>query len=91
MIRKILLSPENVEEEPIQRINLLRTKCKLGGKCCKVIVDSSSTNNIVSDEMVRKLKLKRMKHPSPYKVLWLEKEHQLVVREQYLVNFQIGK
>jgi hypothetical protein len=42
-------------------------------KVCKVIVDSGSTDNLVSTEMVEKLELKTNAHPNPYKVSWLNK------------------
>lgn len=54
-----------------QRKNIFWTLCNTGGKCCKVIMDSGSTDNLVSEEMVEKLGLKRLKHPCPYKVSWL--------------------
>lgn len=55
-----------------------------------MIVDSGSTNNLVSQEMVEKLILEKTKHPNPYKVTWLQKGHQLLVNEQCLASFQIG-
>eukprot|EP00253_Pinus_taeda_P004597 PITA_04597 len=42
-------------------------------------------------EMVEKLGLKRLKHPTPYRVSWLQKGHQLLVDEQSQVEFQIGR
>jgi len=41
--------------------------------------------------MVEKLGLKNIKHATPYKVLWLEKGHQLLLHEQSEVEFQIGR
>eukprot|EP00253_Pinus_taeda_P014790 PITA_14790 len=41
--------------------------------------------------MVEKLGLKRLKHPTPYKVSWLQKSWQLLVDEQCEVEFHIGK
>eukprot|EP00253_Pinus_taeda_P015868 PITA_15868 len=41
--------------------------------------------------MVEKLGLKRLKHPTPYRVSWLQKGHQLLVDEQSEVEFQIGR
>ena len=38
-----------------------------------------------------KLGLKKVKNPTPYKVSWLQKGHQLLVQEQSEVEFQIGK
>jgi len=56
-----------------------------------MIIDSGSTDNLVSTEVVEKLNLKIMKHPTPYKVSWLQKGHQLLVSEQCEVEFQVGK
>ena len=68
---------------------LFRTTCKSHGKICKVIVDSSSTKNIVSTEMVDNLILRRVPHTTPYKVSWLSKGQQIMVDEQALVEFEI--
>ena len=60
---RVLLSGET---EPRQRRSLFCTRCKCEDKCCDVIIDGGSTENLVSEEMVAKLKLKRKKHPQPY-------------------------
>jgi hypothetical protein len=65
----------------LKRKTLFRTVCKRKGKCCKVIIDSGSTDNLVSTEMVEKLALKKTTHHVPYKVSWLQKGHQLIVNE----------
>jgi hypothetical protein len=57
---------------------------------CKVIVDSGSTDNLVSTEMVEKLELETTDQPSPYRVSWLQKGHQVTVTKQCLVEFKIG-
>ena len=90
MLKRVLVKTEKEMNEPAQRKSLFRTKCKSQGKCCKMVIDSGSTNNLVSTEMVEKLGLKRMKHPTPYKVSWLHKGHQLLVNEQCNVEFKIG-
>jgi len=56
-----------------------------------MIIDSGSTDNLVSTEVVDKLKLKTMRHPTPYKVSWLQTRHQLLVNEQCEVELQWGK
>jgi hypothetical protein len=53
-------------------------------------VDSGSTDNLVSTEMVEKMELVTVAHPSPYKVSWLQKGHQVTVTKQCLVEFKIG-
>jgi hypothetical protein len=90
MMRKILLKPEKEAENPVQRNSLFRTACKTKDRVCKVIVDSGSTDNLVSTEMVEKLELETVAHPSPYKVSWLQKGHQVTVTKQCLVEFKIG-
>ena len=71
MMRKVLLTPEKEVEDTTQRSRLFRTACKTKDRKCKVIVDSGSTDNLVSTKMVEKLELKTTKYPSPYKVYWL--------------------
>ena len=63
--RRVLLSGET---EPDQRRSLFHTRCKCEDKYCNVIIDSGSTKNMVLEKMVTKLKLKRWKHPCPYRI-----------------------
>jgi hypothetical protein len=84
------LTPEKEMENSAQRNNLFRTACKTKDRVCKVIVDSGSTDNLVSTEMVEKLELETTDHPSPYKVSWLQKGHQVNVTKQCLVDIKIG-
>ena len=90
MMNKVLLKPEKEPIEPPQRKYLFRTMCKVQGKCCKMVIDSGSTDNLVSTEMVEKLSLRKVRHPMPYKVSWLHKGHQILVSEQCEVDFQIA-
>ena len=46
-----------------QRRSLFKTVCKVEGKCCKLIVDSGSIDNLVSTEMVDKLNMRKIVHP----------------------------
>jgi hypothetical protein len=75
MMRKVLLTPEKEVESSVQRTRLFRTTCKTKDRVCKVIVDSGSTDNLISTEMVEKLELETIDHPSPYRVSWLQKGH----------------
>ena len=56
MVRRMLCN-EASDEEPILRRSLFRTRCKMNGKCCKVIIDSGSSTNLASEELVTKLQL----------------------------------
>jgi hypothetical protein len=40
--------------------------------------------------MVEKMELETTDHPSPYRVSWLQKGHQVTVTKQCLVEFKIG-
>jgi hypothetical protein len=90
-VHKELLKPEKEVDSSAQRCRLFRTTCKTKGWKCKVIVDSGSTDNLVSTKMVEKLEMKTNKHPSPYKVTWLQKGHRVCVTKQCLVNFKMGE
>eukprot|EP00253_Pinus_taeda_P014610 PITA_14610 len=91
VLNKVLLKPAKETAEQTQRKALFRIVCKSQGKCCKLIIDSGSTDNLVATEMVEKLGLRKLKNPTPYKVSWLQKGHQLLVDEQCEVEFHIGK
>lgn len=55
-----------------------------------MVIDSGSTNNLISIEMVEKLKLEKKVHPTPYKVSWIQKGHKIIVTEQCKVEIRIG-
>eukprot|EP00253_Pinus_taeda_P033522 PITA_33522 len=88
---KVLPKPAKEIADQTERKALFQTVCKSHGKRCKLIINSGSTDNLVSIEMVEKLSLKRLKYHTPYKALWLQKGHQLLVYEQCEVEFHIGK
>eukprot|EP00253_Pinus_taeda_P009832 PITA_09832 len=91
VLNKVLLKLAKEVLEQTQQKALFRIVSKSHRKCCKLIIDSRSTDNLVATEMVEKLALKRLKHPTPYKVSSLQKGHQLLVDEQCEMEFQIGK
>ena len=78
MMKRVLLKPQ------------IKTMCKAKGKGCKLIIDNGNTDNLVSTKMVEKLGLKKIAHPTPYKVSWMHIGFQVLVNEQCQVEFQIG-
>ena len=54
--QRVLLSGEN---EPGQRRSLFHTSYICEDKCCDVIIDGGSTENLVLEMTVTKLKMKR--------------------------------
>ena len=77
MLRRTLLKVPSVAKPP-QRKSLFKTTYRSHGKICRVIVDFGSMENIVSIEMVDKLKLRRKPHTTLYKVSWLSKGQHIV-------------
>ncbi|XP_042942593.1 uncharacterized protein LOC122276749 [Carya illinoinensis] len=65
--------------------------CTVAEKVCKMIIDSDSCENVVSEEVVQKLQLKTDRHPKPYKLSWLDKGSEVTVDRQCLVSFSIGR
>jgi hypothetical protein len=90
MMLKVLLTPGKEVEDPTKRTRIFRIACKTKDWVCKVIVDRGSMDNLISTKMVEKLELEMTDHPSPYKVSWLQKGHQVSVTKQCLVEFKIG-
>ena len=62
----------------------------MGGKVCRLVIDSRSCENVVSEEAVQKLGLATEKHPNPYKLSWLKKGNEVTVSKCCLVSFSIG-
>ena len=54
MVRRTLCN-KGSDEEPSLRRSLFKTRCKMAGKCCKVIIDSASSTNLASKELVTKV------------------------------------
>lgn len=71
VLQKELLIPK-ADSRP-QRQSLFKTRCTVKGKICNVIVDSGSSENIVSKKLVNALNLPMEPHPNPYKVGWIKK------------------
>ncbi|GJR66146.1 DNA gyrase subunit B, chloroplastic/mitochondrial [Tanacetum coccineum] len=60
-------------------------------KVCKLIIDSGSCENVISQDAVEKLNLKQEKHPKPYKLSWFKKGNEVNVDTRCLVSFLIGR
>ena len=54
MVRRTLCN-KGSDEEPILRRSIFKTKCKMLGKCSKVIIDSGSSTNFALEELVTNL------------------------------------
>ena len=56
-----------------------------------MIIDSGSSENVVSKALVKALYLKTKKHPSPYKIAWIKKGLEVQVLEVCKIPLSIGK
>lgn len=89
MIRKTFLQVPQMED-PSQRKKLFITKIKYQGKVYNFLINSNSTNNMVSKEMVQNQNLNKIPHPYSYHVSWLTKDQQTLVTEKALVELSLG-
>lgn len=89
MLRRSCLAPR-CENNLTQRNNLFHSRCTIGGKVCKLIIDSGSCENVVAEEAVKKLGLTDETHHVPYKLTWLQQESEICVSRRALINFSIG-
>ena len=52
MLKRFLVKTKKHVHEPVKRKSLFRTRCNSQGKCCKMVIDSGSTDILVSTKMV---------------------------------------
>ena len=71
------------------RTSIFYTYVKINGQVCKLIVDSGSCVNAVSDTMIPRLGLSTHPHPTPYDVSWIDTTS-LPVRLQSRVPLRIS-
>ncbi|CAO2841421.1 unnamed protein product [Amaranthus hypochondriacus] len=88
VVRKVLFSEQQADLK--QRHNLFHTRWKIGEKTCNVIVNSGAQTDVISFEVVSKLKLATRDHEEPYKLNWLNDSTGIMVRKQALVSYSIG-
>ncbi|XP_070037857.1 uncharacterized protein, partial [Nicotiana tomentosiformis] len=74
-----------------QRENIFHTRCGIKGKTCSMIIDSGSCANVVSSYFVEKLGLACMKHPTPYRLQWLNDSGEQKVNKQCMISFNVGR
>ncbi|XP_042446204.1 uncharacterized protein LOC122031159, partial [Zingiber officinale] len=91
LVVRRLLGSQAKEHEEDQRENIFHTRYLIQGKTCSMIIDGGSCTNVASTRMVTKLNLKTTPHARPYKLQWLSNSGELVVNQQVLINFSIGK
>ena len=75
------------------RHQVFRTNAIINGVIAKVVIDTGSFENLVSKELVRRVKLTTEKHSQPYGLRWIRKVEGAVdvVNEVCRVPLSIGK
>lgn len=89
MVRRICLAPRGVDDNP-QRKNPFHSKCTIGGRVCKFIIDSGSSKNVISEDVITKLSLHTELHPYLYKLAWIDKKTDLLITRRTLISFSNG-
>ncbi|KAK2992615.1 hypothetical protein RJ640_015971 [Escallonia rubra] len=89
VVRRLMLAPK-IEEDP-QKHNLFRTRCYTHQIFFEVIIDSGNSENIVSRQVIERLKLPTEKHPTPYKIGWIQVAGEIRVTKRCRISFTIGK
>src|ERR1044072_8420481 len=79
------------KEDTSQRETIFHTRCLIKGKVCSLVIDGGSCTNVASKSLVSKLQLETRPHPTPYKLQWLVNEAEMIVKEQVVISFSIGK
>uniref|UniRef100_A0A0D3DIN5 CCHC-type domain-containing protein n=2 Tax=Brassica oleracea var. oleracea TaxID=109376 RepID=A0A0D3DIN5_BRAOL len=90
MLRRVCLAPMRDDDQPWLRTNIFTSTCTVKGKICRFVIDSGSCRNVISEEAVTKLGLRRSDHLAPYKVVWLKEGSTIRVTHRVLVSLSIG-
>lgn len=90
MLRRVCLAPMRQDDQPWLRTNIFTSTCTVKGKVCRYVIDSGSCRNVISEDAVNKLGLRRSDHPAPYKLVWLKEGSAIRVAHRVLVSLSIG-
>lgn len=73
------------------RTNIFYTVYSIERRFCNLIINGGSCENVISQEVVNKLKLTAQDHPQPYKLYGFKKGSEVKVTKCCLVPFSIQK
>ncbi|GJY89968.1 RNA-directed DNA polymerase, eukaryota, reverse transcriptase zinc-binding domain protein [Tanacetum coccineum] len=80
------------QSEDTQRHNIFRTRCRINQDALNVIIDGGSSENIISRDIVSRLKLApTRKHPTPYNNGYIKAVGEVRVTKQCEVPISMGK
>ncbi|XP_048604599.1 uncharacterized protein LOC125582122 [Brassica napus] len=90
MLRRVCLTPMRHDDQPWLHTNIFMSTCTIKGRVCRYVIDYGSCRNVISEDAVNKLGLRRSDHPSPYKLVWLRQGSEIRVTHRVLVSLSIG-
>ncbi|KAH9723702.1 Endonuclease [Citrus sinensis] len=90
IVNRAFFTPKGQDKDKWLRQNIFQTTCTIGGKVCRMVIDSGSCENVISEEAITKLNLMTEPHQTPYKLTWLKKGNQVTVSKCCLVSLSIG-
>jgi len=73
------------------RTNIFHTRMEHNGRALNVIIDNGSGMNVISETAIERLGLKTEKHPTPYRISWVNEANSVHVKQRCLVKFSLGK
>jgi hypothetical protein len=73
------------------RTNIFHTRMEHNGRALNVIIDNGSGMNVISEAAIERLGLKTEKHPTPYRISWVNEANSAHVKQRCLVKFSLGK
>jgi hypothetical protein len=79
------------QAQDTQRKKIFESKCIVNGKVCKLVIDSCSCENLISQNLVKHLKLDTHDHPNPYTIGWINKGVNMRITKQCNLPLSLGK
>ena len=74
-----------VDNDNWKHTSIFHTVIQSGDKKCKLVINGSSSMNVVSKDVVTLLNLKVKPHPTPFRVAWVN-DHTLPVNQRCLAS-----
>ena len=90
VVHQTCFAPNEVGGDTWLCNNIFQSTCTIGGKVCHFVIDSTSYENVISEQAVQKLGLKTKQHHLPYKLAWLKKGNYVKVSKLCLVSFFVA-
>ncbi|XP_071901292.1 uncharacterized protein [Coffea arabica] len=91
LVARRALATQIKKMDKVQRDNIFYTRCHVKNRVCSLIIDVGCCTNVASTLMVDHLSLPTLRHPSPYRLQWLNESGDIKVTKQVVVPFRIGK